>query len=232
MTWKDDLIRDFGLSPEQVGRLVILLDHVSGESDRNLTAVTGSANIVDFHFRDSLSILDPLLAQRASRIVDIGSGAGFPGLPLAVALPLAHFTLIDSRRGKSSFISDMARLLELENVTVLCQRAEEAGHSPLRESFDTALARALGSLPVSLELTLPFVRRGGSVLLQRGRRVDGDLNLARSVSAKLGGELSDINHVTPFPSARNLHLWTFLKVSETPAMFPRRTGVPEKRPLD
>ncbi len=232
MSWENELSRDFGLDPSQVRRFQLLLSHVEGCSDRNLTAVTGADHIVNVHFRDSLSLLGLPKMKTATSVVDIGSGAGFPGLPLAIVLPGAHFTLIESRLGKTRFIMNIVNLLGLDNVCVLTQRAEESGRSAMRESFDIALARAVGPMPVVLELALPLVRIGGYALLQRGRRIEGDELQAGSVSAALGARLDRIIPVKPYSGAVNLHIWSFAKISPTGPSFPRRTGIPEKRPLE
>ncbi len=231
MNWKNDLSRDFGLNPAQVRRFQLLLSHVEGHADRNLTAVTGVDNIVDVHFRDSLSLLGLSEMKPAATVVDIGSGAGFPGLPLAIALPGVHFTLIESRLGKTRFILNLVGLLGLDNVQVITQRAEESGRSVMRESFDIALARAVGPMPVVLELALPLVRTGGYALLQRGRRIHGDEFRAASVAAALGARFDRIVPVKPYSGAANLHIWSFEKISPTVSSFPRRAGIPEKRPL-
>jgi len=231
MTWEEEIAAEYSLSASQISKLHALLEYLAGISDRNLTSVTGEANIVNFHFRDSLALLAFNEFAEADRIVDVGSGAGFPGLPLAIACPEKSFTLLEARSRKCGFIDDAVDLLELHNVRSLQSRAEEAAGGVYRDYFDLAVARAVGSLPVVLEYVLPLLKTGGSALLQRGNREDGDESSAATVARLLGGRLEKIEPSYPYPGSKNLHVWVFSKTMATPKRFPRRSGIAKKRPL-
>lgn len=164
-------------------------------------------------------------------VLDIGSGAGFPGLPLAIARPRKEFSLLEANRRKCEFIRQMVSRLALGNVNVINARAEDLARTEARESFDLALARAVASMPAVLEYSLPLVAVGGSAVLQRGRREEGDASLAASVAGSLGGQLDRIEPVRPYIEAENLNVWIFKKTDATPVKYPRRAGIPGKRPL-
>jgi len=231
MSWESEIASDYFLSAGQLSKLRVLLDYLSGISDRNLTAVTGEENIVNFHFRDSLSLLAFKEFAEAKIIVDVGSGAGFPGLPLAIARPDKSFSLLEANARKCDFIDDAVKLLELHNVRSLRSRAEEATRTEYRDSFDLAVARAVGSLPLVIEYVLPLLKTGGTALLQRGSREEQDESSASYVAGLLGGRLENIVPTHSYPGSNNLHVWVFSKVMPTPERFPRRTGIPKKRPL-
>lgn len=229
-SWEKDISSRFSLSQGQITSLHTLLDILVYHSDRNLTAVTSPKGIVDIHFKDSLFLLSLPELKKAENIVDIGSGAGFPGLPLAIANPFLKITFIESNMRKSEFIANTVSSLELDNCTVLNERAEIAGKSDLRESFDIAFARAVGPLPTILEYSLPLLKIGGSAIFQRGAREDNDEEQANA-AILLGGRLNRILPVKPFSEAKNLHIWIFDKTGATPAKYPRKPGIPKKRPL-
>jgi len=231
MSWQQDFISDYGLPPAAIKSLERLLVLLQAANDRNLTTVRDESGIVDLHFRDSLHLIGEPVFITAARIVDVGSGAGFPGLPLAIAAPEKNFTLLESVSRKCEFISSAASELGLGNVTVLNSRAEDAGRSTLRDHFDLALARAVGPFAVVIEYVMPLIKTGGSALLQRGAREAGDEKTAAAVASLLGGKLESLKSVKPYPEAANLHLWHFSKISPTPDRFPRRPGMAKKRPL-
>lgn len=231
MAWQDRTSSLYNLNDSQISSLQLLLELLRSQTDRNLTAATGPESIVRIHFLDSLWLLGLPEIPESGEIVDIGSGAGFPGLPLAIARPALNFSLIESHGKKSAFISRAIVDLGLKNAAVLPRRAEEVANSGLRESFDLALARAVGSLPEVLEYALPLLKIGGRALLQRGAREADDLQSARQAAAQLGGELERITEAMPYPEAKNLHVWVFGKVTASQPKYPRRPGMARKRPL-
>lgn len=171
---------------------------------------------------DSLSLLPHL--ERVRTLLDVGSGGGMPGIPLALSLPHLRVTLLEADQRKAAFLTHAAAVLGLD-AAVLAERAEDAAHGLLREMFDAVTARALGSLPEVLELCLPFVRPGGRLLAMRaaGEELEGAWEL-------LGGEAPQ---VVPAPTAaRDRGVIVIVrKVDRTPAGYPRRPGVPHRRPL-
>lgn len=231
MSWESEIASEFSLSGGQIAQFRAFLEYLAGISDRNLTAVTGEQKIVDLHFRDSLSLLAFEEFASAKEVVDVGSGAGFPGLPLAIACPEKNFLLLESNSRKCDFIDEAVRLLELDNVNTIRSRAEESARDRGRDRFGLAVARAVGPLPVVIEYVLPLVKPGGAALLQRGAREKGDETSAAAVSALLGGRLDRVEPVQPFRGSKNLHVWVLSKLVYTPERFPRRPGVAKKRPL-
>jgi len=176
---------------------------------------------------DSLVLLDHL--AEATRIVDVGSGGGLPGLPLKIARPHLSVTLIEADQAKAAFLVRACAALGLSDVQVLARRAEDVGQDPIyRESFDAALARALAPMPVLVELCLPLVRVGGRLLAQKTE--SEDLDVARRAIETLGGAM---NSVVAAPSSvrRAGTVVVVDKVRPTPAAYPRRAGVPARKPL-
>jgi 16S rRNA (guanine527-N7)-methyltransferase len=176
---------------------------------------------------DSLVLLEHL--GEAAKVVDVGSGGGLPGLPLKIARPALSLTLVEADQAKAAFLVRACAALGLRDVEVLARRAEDVGRDPLyRESFDAAVARALAPMPVLAELCLPLVRVGGRLLAQKTARED--LERAANAIETLGGAL---NRVVAAPSdARRAGTVVIVdKLRTTPATYPRRPGVPARKPL-
>ena len=176
---------------------------------------------------DGLVLLDHL--GDARRVVDVGSGAGLPGLPLKIERPELEVTLIEADSAKAAFLVHASAVLGLIGVHVVARRAEEAGHDPqLREAFDVAVARALAPLPVLVELCLPFVRVGGRLLAQKTER-EPTAAAARAIEL-LGGAPPEV-HASPSAARELGTIVVIQKVRPTPARYPRRAGVPARKPL-
>lgn len=231
MSWQKEIVNDYNLSHQMVSSLELLLRMLQEKADRNLTAVMSKSKIVSFHFRDSLALLGLQEVASAVNIVDVGSGAGFPGLPLAICSPAVSITLIETNRSKCDFLNDYIKSSGTSNVTVVASRAETVGKGLLRDHFDLALARAVGPLALTMEYTAPLVKPGGFVVLQRGETLPGDESVALSVADRLKLKLLRLEPVQPYPEAKNLHVWVFCKEGATPAGFPRKPGIAKKRPL-
>jgi 16S rRNA (guanine527-N7)-methyltransferase len=203
----------------------------------NLTAITDYEQVQIRHFLDSLSCL---LAQEAkaaisrpgARTIDVGSGAGFPGIPLKLVCPSSRLTLLEATGKKVTFLEHLIGQLGLRAVTAVKVRAEELAHDPLhREQYDLALSRAVAELPVVAEYTLPFCKVGGWAVAQKGEAGAGEAWSAEKAIALLGGELRRVVPVELPGLAENRSLVVIEKVHPTPVAYPRRPGVPSKRPL-
>lgn len=198
----------------------------------NLTAIRDPEGIRTKHFLDSLSILVELKTPAPLRLIDVGTGAGFPGIPLKILLPSMHLTLVESVGKKASFCRHIAELLQLDNVEVITARAEDLGQNPLyREKFDWAVARAVASMPVLAEYLLPLVRIGGAILAQKGESAHAEVQSAEKAIRILGGTLRKIASVTLPGIAEERFLVIMDKKAATPPQYPRRAGLPQKKPL-
>jgi 16S rRNA (guanine527-N7)-methyltransferase len=165
----------------------------------------------------------------AHKVVDVGSGGGLPGIPLKIVRPELELTLIEADQAKAAFLIHACAKLGLDGVEVIARRAEEAGHDPrLRESFDIAVARALAPMPVLAELCLGLVRVGGKLLAQKTGNEDP--GPARHAIETMGGALATV-HSTPSVARRAGTVVVIDKIRPTPAAYPRRPGVPTRRPL-
>lgn len=199
----------------------------------NLTSIVEPSEIVVKHFLDSLSVYQVLPGLPLSlSLVDVGSGAGFPGLPLKIALPELRLTLLESTGKKTAFLQHLIQVLNLTGVTVLTARAEEAGRQPTqRERYDVAVARAVAPLPVLAEYTLPLVKRGGLVIVQKGQHPADELKAAANALGILGGKISQVLPVTVPGLEAERHLVVIQKNKSTPPQYPRRPGLPAKKPI-
>jgi len=193
------------------------------------TAVRAPEQAARTHIADSLVALELDAVGTAAHIADLGSGAGFPGLALAVALPAAAVSLIESQRRKCEFLERLCEAAEVENAQVVCSRAEGWREGMLR--CDVVVARALAPQPVVLEYAAPLLRMGGTLVDWRGRREPAAEDASERAAALLGLERAEIRSVIPFEGATDRHLHVFVKAGETPPRFPRRAGIARKRPL-
>ena len=193
------------------------------------TAVRDPLKVVDDHLADSLAALEIAQVRAARTVADLGSGAGVPGLPLAIALPQASVALVDSAARKTAFLSRAVSACEVANARVIHTRFE-AWPDGLA-SFDLVTARALGPLEVVVEYAAPLLVRGGHLVVWRGRRDGAAEATAARAAAEVGLEPMEILSVQPYPGAENRHLHLMSKVTETPRGFPRRPGIALKRPL-
>ena len=201
----------------------------------NLTSITDPLEIQRRHFLDSLtSVLaaGELLASTGTRLIDVGSGAGFPGIPLKLIFPNLRITLADSRGQRVEFLTALVTALELADVEVVAERAETLGQDPrYRECFDLAVARALADLPVALELCLPLVAVGGVVLLQRRGDAQADQAATAAALDELGGAWEEPIAITLPGLDDGRMIMRARKTRPTPPRYPRRPGMPNKRPL-
>lgn len=198
----------------------------------NLTAIRDSEGVRTKHFLDSLTCLIEMKEKMPTRLIDIGTGAGFPGIPLKIVIPNLSLTLVESVGKKANFCSHIVDLLKLDRVQVLTNRAEEVGQMPAhRENYDWAVARAVAALPVLVEYLLPCVKIGGAVLAQKGESGPAEAHASEKACQMLGGRIKKITPVVLPGVADERFLIVVEKVAATPPRYPRRVGIPSKNPL-
>ncbi len=224
----DGLVERYGLSGDQRTQLEAILLAVAAD-ERSPTTVRDPRYAADVHIADSLVALEVTALTSAQAIADLGAGAGFPGLVLAVALPDVEFWLIESQARKCRFMEGLLARVEVSNACVVCVRAEEWKEG--LGANDVVLARALAAPAVVVEYASPLLRVGGSLVDWRGRREPEAERLGVDAAQRLGMDLDEIRHVEPYVGARDHHLHIYLKGRETPSGFPRRAGIARKRPL-
>lgn len=198
----------------------------------NLTAITVEEDVYAKHFYDSVSASFYFSFEKIKTVADIGAGAGFPSLPLKICFPHLQITIIDSLQKRISFLHEVIQSLGLEGVTALHGRAEEAGHQTgLRESFDLVSARAVARLNVLAEYCIPFVRIGGTFLAMKGADISLELHEAKKAMKMLGGKTNKVETFELPNQAGERNIIIIDKISETPKRFPRKAGMPSKKPL-
>ena len=216
------------LTARQQGQFSAILSELTAD-DLAPTAVRDSAQAVDVHLADSLVALEVEAVRTARSIADLGAGAGFPGLALAVALPQSEVVLVESQARKCAFMERVCGAAGVGNARVVCARIEEWRDGA--DGSDVVVARALAAQAVVLEYAAPVLRLGGILVDWRGRR-DGLREAAAATAAEeLGLRLAEIRRVEPYPGVRDHHLHIYVKELQTPRQFPRRAGIARKRPL-
>lgn len=218
----------YGLNERQLGQLEAVLGELEG-GEWAPTAIRDPREAVDVHLADSLTALELGVVRSAASIADLGAGAGFPGLALAVALQLTEVSLIESQKRKCAFIERVCVAAAIENARIVWARAEEWQEGISRN--DVVVARALAPQPVVLEYAAPLLRMGGALVDWRGRRKPDEESAADRAASSLGMRRAEVRKVIPFDGATDRHLHMFVKTGETPPRFPRRPGVARKRPL-
>lgn len=215
---------------------------LAGNQQMNLTRLTAPDEFWEKHLWDSFSGLSPWLVppeQRpdwathpAAKVIDIGTGAGFPGFPTAIAFPDWQITLLDSTQKKVRFLQELVQSLALENVRAIADRAEFLGHQlSHREFYDLALLRAVGSAPTCAEYALPLVKVGGIVILYRGQWTEAENQQLKAAAEQLGGHILTVQEWrTPLTQGVR-HCIYLQKHAETDEDFPRPVGIPTKQPL-
>lgn len=198
----------------------------------NLTRITEEDEIISEHFLDSLSIVTLPMVQDANDIMDIGTGAGFPGIPLKIYYPKKNLVLLDSQKKKVEFLQIVFEHLGLEEVKGIHGRAEDIARERIyRENFDLVVSRAVASLPILLEYAMPFVRVGGTFIAYKGPSVYQEIEEAKNAIELLGAQIREVREVEIPYSHKTHNLLLVEKVTETDNIYPRRAGKPKKTPL-
>jgi len=221
------------LSARQLGQFEQLGDMLLDWNQRmNLTSITAPNDIVVKHFLDSLTLTTVVPQFDGLRLIDVGTGAGFPGLALAIAFPALEVTLLDSTAKKLRFIQSVREELQLKNVRTMHARAEDAGRDKgHRASYDIAVARAVARLPVLMEYLLPLAKPEGQVIAMQGMTAYDDANSAAKAIDVFGGELFTIEEVL-LPTLDNpRYLIVIDKIKKTPRQYPRQPGTPTRDPI-
>ena len=219
----DEQLRAFGLYAREL---------LAWNQRVNLTAITKPHEIEVKHFLDSLSCLLALKPRAGDQLVDVGSGAGFPGIPLKIGCPQIQVVLVESIGKKAEFCRHIVQMLGLEGVEVIQARAELIGRSAEhRGRYDWAVARAVARLPVLLEVLLPLLRVGGVAIAQKGEGGPAEATKAQPALQMLGGELQQVLPVELPEAGETRYLIVVNKINDTPAKYPRRPGIVAKRPI-
>jgi 16S rRNA (guanine527-N7)-methyltransferase len=224
------------LSPEQLQQFETYYHELIDWNKRiNLTAITGYEDVQINHFLDSLTVTlawQPSAGEPGPNIIDVGTGGGLPGIPLKIAFPQIRLVLLEATAKKATFLRHLQGRLKLEELGIVVGRAEELAHNArYREGFDLVLSRGVAPLPTLAELTLPFCTVGGIVIVHKKGDIEEELKKASRAIDTCGGKLREVRAVElpEFPDLRQLVVID--KISATPEQYPRRPGIPKKRPI-
>ena len=197
----------------------------------NLTAITDHKEVLIKHFLDSISIVKAFDMDRISSLIDVGTGAGFPGIPLAIVFPDIRVTLLDSLNKRVAFLNEVISKLELDNVSAYHGRAEDFAKGEHREKYDLCVSRAVANLSTLSELCLPFVKVGGFFVAYKSEKAADEIKLAEKAVDILGGKISEsIDFILPSTDYERT-IVIINKVKDTPSKYPRKAGTPSKQPL-
>jgi 16S rRNA (guanine527-N7)-methyltransferase len=198
----------------------------------NLTAITEDSEIIRKHFIDSIKALKFTPLKNAKRIIDVGTGAGFPGIPLKIVNPEMEVILLDSLNKRVNFLNEVIKTLELKGITAVHGRAEDfARENSYREKFDAAVSRAVANMAVLSELCLPYVKVNGYFIALKGPAVEEEIREGTKAVTTLGGKLEEIMKVNVEGTDLNHNLVVVKKVKETSKVYPRKAGTAAKKPI-
>ncbi len=229
------LEKELGIELSETQRLQFNDFHrllVEWNKKMNLTGITDYDEVLSKHFFDSLTCIKGLEDWTDLKVIDVGTGAGFPGVPMKIANPSMEITLLDSLSKRINFLDFVANELELENVELIHGRAEDYGQdSEYRETYDAAISRAVADLAVLSEYVLPFIKIGGVFVAQKSMNAKDEIQLANNAIEILGGKIRDIIDVK-VPGTEIVHALVVIeKIIATPDKYPRKAGKPTKKPL-
>jgi 16S rRNA (guanine527-N7)-methyltransferase len=222
------------LSSTQMDSFLLYLEELMAwNAIHNLTAIRDKEKILIKHFLDSISCYVAFHDNLPRKLIDIGTGAGFPGIPLKILIPQMELTLVESVGKKAKFCQHIVQTLKLSQVTILKNRAEELGQSKEhREQYDWAVARAVATMPVLMEYLLPLVKINGTVLAQKGETGPAEAQSSEKAIRMLGGHIRQLQRITLPGVVDERYLIYIDKIASTPPLYPRRIGIPSKTPLN
>ncbi len=203
----------------------------------NLTSITDPEEFALKHFADSLSLISAVSRAESIKnseisIIDVGTGAGFPGIPLKIAFPQIHLTLLDSLNKRVNFLNEVVEELSLEHITTIHARAEEgARQKDLRDSFDFAVSRAVANMSALTEYCLPYVKVGGYFIAYKSGEIEEELNTSKNAIKLLSGAIVDVVNTTLADSDNQRSFVVIEKKKKTPGIYPRKPGTARKSPL-
>ncbi len=196
----------------------------------NLTAITEEDDVILKHFIDSMTVIKYL--KNNDKIIDVGTGAGFPGIPLAIIRPESEITLLDSLNKRIWFLNDVIKKINLKNVTAIHSRAEDFGQNKInREKYDISISRAVANLTILVEYLLPLVKIGGKCICMKGTNVEEEIENAKFAINELGGKIINIDKLTLPDSDMERNVVIIEKIKDTAIKYPRKAGMPSKNPL-
>lgn len=198
----------------------------------NLTAITDDKEIITKHFLDSLAIFKSNKINKGISIIDVGTGAGFPGLPIGIVMPENRIVLADSLNKRLKFLDEVSGRLELNNIVTIHGRAEDLGRNKdLREKFDIATARAVANMSVLSEYCLPFVKKGGYFIALKGPSIEEEISQSKNAVATLGGKIVEVIEADIYNEEYKHKIVIVEKTKECPNIYPRKAGTVEKKPI-
>lgn len=196
----------------------------------NLTAITETDEVILKHFIDSMTVFKYLVESK--NIIDVGTGAGFPGIPIAIMNQNKNITLLDSLNKRINFLNEVCSELKINNIKTYHGRAEEFGHNKQhREKYDIAISRAVANMTTLVEYLIPFIKVGGRCICMKGNDIEEELEQAKFAIKELGGKIEKVERFNLPNSDMERNIIIITKIKETPNRYPRKAGMPSKMPL-